>query len=280
MTDYPVHPAAQLFPLMPDAEIEALAQSIKAHGQTVPVVLYQGRVLDGRNRILACGRAGVEPIVTEWSGTGDPVAWVLSINMDRRHLTPSQRSMIAARAKPLFAEQAAARERAGKQIDPTLNLGEGRHERESAAKAAEVMGVSRCSVDSASRVVNDGAPELVAAVDRGEVPVSTASRLTALSAERQAEVAREGKAACKAAARELREAARPVEPEPKRVARRTADQILDEIAELCIEVRDEEEPPNCDQYEAGETEGRRQMANLVLEVMTGPPDEQAAGGEE
>ena len=44
------HAAAELFPLMEGAEYEALKQDIAERGQLVPIVLHEGRILDGRNR--------------------------------------------------------------------------------------------------------------------------------------------------------------------------------------------------------------------------------------
>ena len=103
------HDASNLFPLMDEAELSELAEDIREHGLLEPIVLCKGRVLDGRNRLLACQRAGVAPETVEWSGGESPTSWVLSMNLKRRHLTTSQRAMIAARARRLF--EAEARER-------------------------------------------------------------------------------------------------------------------------------------------------------------------------
>ena len=53
------HPAADCFPLMNDAELEALAADISTNGCRVPVSICDDLILDGRNRALACERAGV-----------------------------------------------------------------------------------------------------------------------------------------------------------------------------------------------------------------------------
>jgi ParB-like chromosome segregation protein Spo0J len=90
------HPYAQLLPPMTAAELEALAADIAEHGLRQPVVLYDGQVLDGRHRLLACERAGVEPTFTEYDGD-DPLGFVLSANITRRNLNPAQRAVVAAR---------------------------------------------------------------------------------------------------------------------------------------------------------------------------------------
>ncbi len=79
------HPAAELFPFMSDEELGELAADIRAHGLLEPIVLLDGLVLDGRNRLRACEAAGVEPRFVDWDGTGDPAVWVISKNLKRRH---------------------------------------------------------------------------------------------------------------------------------------------------------------------------------------------------
>jgi ParB-like chromosome segregation protein Spo0J len=89
-----VHPAAEIFPLMGEADLQELAADIKAHGQREPVAFYRDQLLDGRNRWLACRLAGVDPETCEIDDDDsfDPEAYVISVNAHRRHLTPEQRS--------------------------------------------------------------------------------------------------------------------------------------------------------------------------------------------
>lgn len=84
------HPLSAAFPSMPDGEIEALAIDIEKHGQREPGVTLDGMVLDGWHRYLACQKAGSEFVSVPFSGA-DPVAFVISRNLHRRHLTASQR---------------------------------------------------------------------------------------------------------------------------------------------------------------------------------------------
>ena len=57
---YEFHPLANIFPMLDDNELKALAEDIKAKGLTEPITLYEGKVLDGRNRYRACDLAEVE----------------------------------------------------------------------------------------------------------------------------------------------------------------------------------------------------------------------------
>ena len=62
------HPYADLFPMMTAAEQDALAEDIAENGLRQPIVRYKGKVLDGRNRLIACETAGVEPTFIDFEG--------------------------------------------------------------------------------------------------------------------------------------------------------------------------------------------------------------------
>lgn len=85
------HPLSAAFPAMAEDDLAALAADIKTNGLRHPVVLWQGQVLDGWHRFAACKSAGVEARTVQFDGA-DPVAYVLSVNLARRHLTPAQRA--------------------------------------------------------------------------------------------------------------------------------------------------------------------------------------------
>ena len=108
---YSYHPACLLFPKLGDQELQELAADIKASGLRNPIVLYQGKILDDRNRLAACEIAGVGPRFVEWNGKGSPVEWVISENLIRRHLTASQRAVIAHDLLPLLEKEAKERQR-------------------------------------------------------------------------------------------------------------------------------------------------------------------------
>jgi hypothetical protein len=86
------HPLADLFPLMEGAEFDALVADIKKNGLHYPIFLYEGKILDGRNRYRACLEAGFEPATRNGdSWIGDPAGFVISRNIHRRHLTAKQK---------------------------------------------------------------------------------------------------------------------------------------------------------------------------------------------
>ena len=86
------HEYANAFPLLRGAELQELADDIAANGLREPILLYNGAILDGRNRAAACDKAGVAPAYEEFAGDDAAArALVISRNIMRRHLTSAQR---------------------------------------------------------------------------------------------------------------------------------------------------------------------------------------------
>jgi ParB-like chromosome segregation protein Spo0J len=94
--EYEDHPLAALFPLMADDELAGLAEDIRKNGLRNPIMIHEGKILDGRNRYRACKLIGRE--IKAWEvfhlNGKDPLAYVLSQNLHRRHLTPEQRRKV------------------------------------------------------------------------------------------------------------------------------------------------------------------------------------------
>jgi ParB-like chromosome segregation protein Spo0J len=153
----PAHPLADLFPVMSFKDLEALAEDIKRNGQHDPIITFEGKLLDGRHRFQAGQMAGVEPCFEEFTGT-DPVAFVLSANLYRRHLTTSQRAVIANQMATL--SQGARTDLAS--IDAM-----------SQRQAAELMQVSRPTVQRAAQIARE-APELIEPIRHGEITINAA----------------------------------------------------------------------------------------------------------
>lgn len=88
-----IHPLAQVFPSIEGAEREEFKEDIQKNGQLDPIVMYNGMVLEGRNRYEVCTELGVEPKVIDFAGTIEEAkALVISKNIERRQLTPEQRA--------------------------------------------------------------------------------------------------------------------------------------------------------------------------------------------
>ena len=103
-----IHPAAEIFPMLSDEELDSLAVDIKTHGLRHPLVMHDRELLDGRNRLAACKIAGVVPSFVEYEGDS-PVSFVISVNLQRRQLDTTQRACIAVEFLPLLAVEAKKR---------------------------------------------------------------------------------------------------------------------------------------------------------------------------
>ena len=105
---YRAHEVAEWFPLLGDAELRELAESIKREGQIEACVVWGSVLVDGRNRWRACELAGVEARIVrrEFESEAACGRWIIATNLHRRHLTTTQRAMLAARQLPWFEAQA------------------------------------------------------------------------------------------------------------------------------------------------------------------------------
>lgn len=92
---YEFHELADLFPLMDEKPFGDLVEDIRDNSLLEPIKLYEGKILDGRNRYLACKEAK-KPLSTDVYDGDDPVGFVISLNLQRRHLTESQLAIVCA----------------------------------------------------------------------------------------------------------------------------------------------------------------------------------------
>lgn len=157
------HRIANLFPLLEGEEFDALVKDIAEQGVLEPVWLYEGQILDGRNRWRASQAAGVECPSREYVGT-DPVGFVISLNLKRRHLNTSQRAMIAARLVTMTQ---------GRQPNkgPNSAITE-----VSQRNAANILNVGRTSVREAAKLQSAAPEGVLSAVERGEITMNLADQ--------------------------------------------------------------------------------------------------------
>ena len=142
----PVHPFAAQFALLEDAELRDLTADIEANGLAHPLVRDAGGLLiDGRNRYVGCLVAGVEPRYEPLPDGTDPVAYIFTANVMRRHLAPGSRAMAAAMTL---------------ELGHNSKVGYRRPSDGQRALAADVAGTSQSYI-SMAKVVRQYAPELV-----------------------------------------------------------------------------------------------------------------------
>jgi hypothetical protein len=88
------HPYAEKFPRMDEKAFNELCEDIEANGLRDPITIFEGKILDGRERYDACMRLNIECPTVELARNLDPVAFVISRNIHRRHLNESQRALL------------------------------------------------------------------------------------------------------------------------------------------------------------------------------------------
>ena len=155
MTDAPAfHPAANLFPLMEESALGELAADIAAYGLREPIWRHRdGRIIDGRNRWLACAKVGVTCHGHTYQYDDDSIVpFVISHNLHRRHLTTAQRAAIAADLATMPKGQ--------KKSDRPDGL--------SQSEAANLFNVSVKSIKRA-KVLKEVAPEIHERVKSGAI---------------------------------------------------------------------------------------------------------------
>jgi len=140
---------------MEGEEFDALVADIKANSLNEDIVLYDGMILDGRNRYRACLAAGHSAgYIALRCKSADKVralndatalAYVISKNLCRRHLTPEQKREVLAKlvaAQPEKADRVLAKQ-----------AGVDNHQIARARKRAEATGTA---VPVDKRVGKDG----------------------------------------------------------------------------------------------------------------------------
>lgn len=109
MQNIPFHEIADIFPLIHGKEFVDMKADIAANGVHESIVMYEGQILDGRNRFRACQETGVQPEFVEYTES-DPVGYVISLNLHRRHLDSDQKAACGIDTLPLYEKQAKKRQ--------------------------------------------------------------------------------------------------------------------------------------------------------------------------
>jgi DNA-directed RNA polymerase subunit F len=194
-----IHPAANIFPMMNRGELEKLKEDILKRGLQEWGVMYNDQILDGRNRAIACNELDIEMQWTnildeDYEEAFDPFAYVLSHNLYRRHLTTSQRAMVAAKLSKL--KQGGDRKSEEIKVsNDTLKMDE----------ASKQLNVGRATVARAKQVQEHGSESVKQAVEQGEIPVSVAAKLVKEVPDKkeQSKIVKQGPKAVKAVAGQI-----------------------------------------------------------------------------
>jgi ParB-like chromosome segregation protein Spo0J len=176
---------------MPSAdedELQSLADDIRAHGLLDPIVLFENRILDGRNRASACENAGLAPRYVEFEGTReDALMFVVSHNLKRRHLTKQAIADTLVEAEDFDLQYELGEPAA----QPDIKMSGQKPKTASSRELAKAAGgaVSREMINATRKVKEKAEPELREAVKRGRIGVQDAAKVADLPREQQRAIA-------------------------------------------------------------------------------------------
>jgi ParB-like chromosome segregation protein Spo0J len=173
------HPTADLFPLMSDDAFEDLCADISANGLREAIWVFGEKIVDGRNRYNACVRLGIEPRYQAYQGDEAAlVSFCVSLNLKRRHLSESQRAMVAQKLTSM-----------NRGYNPSIDG------LVSQTDASKLLNVSVESISRAAKIHRDGVPELAEKVESGELTVFAAAKIANLPKTKQKRLIRKGRKA-------------------------------------------------------------------------------------
>jgi ParB-like chromosome segregation protein Spo0J len=210
------HPICLLMPSADEDELQSLTDDIRVYGLLDPIVLFEERILDGRNRVAACQSAGREPRYVEFVGTREEaLMFVVSHNLKRRHLTKQAiaDALVAAEGFNLHytlpgleAEKEAPESGEAQSV---IKITEPKTA--SSRKLAQAAGgvVSHVMIAATRKVKEKGEPELQEAVKRGRIGVQDAAKVADLLPEQQKTIA--------------------LSPKPRRAAAEAAETVMNPL---------------------------------------------------
>ena len=141
------HPLALAFPAMSESERKKFEEDIEKHGVREPVILLDGKILDGWHRYQAARKLKIKCPMETFSGT-DPVAFVISKNAARRHLKPTDRATAVLKALSMGNGNQVKHQRPDDEADPLPSVNE-------LAAAADVShGTAQRTLEKAKGVPN------------------------------------------------------------------------------------------------------------------------------
>jgi ParB-like chromosome segregation protein Spo0J len=182
------HPICLLMPSADEDELQNLTDDIRAHGLLDPIVLFEKRILDGRNRAAACESAGVAPRYVEFEGTREEaLMFVVSHNLKRRHLTKQAIADTLVAAEDFNLHYDLGEPATRSDIKMSAEKSKSASSRELAKAAGGV--VSREMINATRKVKQKAEAELQEAVKRGRIGVQDAAKAADLPPEQQKAIA-------------------------------------------------------------------------------------------
>lgn len=259
------HPLSAAFPAMPESELAGLTLDIEQHGQRESGVVLDGMVLDGWHRAQACERLGISfnyiEFDDEFAGT-DPVAFVMSRNAYRRHLSASQRAaaIVACTTWRAAGKSAPSAALGTESSKDTLSTNTAPGATLTNAEMAKVANVGERTIRQAKAAERVG---LGGAVRDGTISAKQAAAVATMPDAQREAVMKSGVAQMQeviaAAKKQVKgAAAKPSMPSPLELVTTERDELRDQLNDVATTARELE--AEVDAYRAGEHgEGEAQL---------------------
>ena len=167
MKEYEFHPIANIFPLMTPEEMSELTVDIKTNGLKQSIVLYEDKILDGRNRYQACVSASVDPKFTQYKGN-TPYSDAMSLNIQRRHLTAGQKACLAIELLPSIISERKRKNVSVSKFETGMDI-------RSEQKAAKLVGTNQQSMNAVKQIKKER-PEIYEKIKNGQYSIEEIGR--------------------------------------------------------------------------------------------------------
>ena len=181
------HPIANIWPMMGEEQYQELKSDIEQNGCINKIWLYEGKILDGRNRYKACQELNQHFSFLEYKGD-EPIQFAISLNMKRRHLTSAQKAALAVKIEPIFAAEAKKRQQAAggdhskkadkavkEKIPEPLKNEPKKPKEQSRQQAAKALDTNERYVSQAKKIEKES-PETFELLLEGKVSMKDASK--------------------------------------------------------------------------------------------------------
>lgn len=191
------HRLSTLLPMMAPPELESLTADIAANGLREEIVIFEGKILDGRNRQIACEVSGRPARYRTFDPKkeGSPLSFIVS-KATHRNMSDSQKACAAVNVIEVFEKEAKKRQAkaGGAKVESVPQAPDGAmpatEQGKSRDQAGALFGVSGRYIQDA-KLLKEQAPKLFAQVFNGAEPLSRAVRVyrTGIKRERLTEKA-------------------------------------------------------------------------------------------
>ena len=165
------HELSKAFPPMTDEEYQDLKDSIENIGVQQPIVIYEGKIIDGWHRYNAANDVGMPCPEVELENDIDPRDFVIANNKARRHLTKSQIALSYTKVYQ-WNPSGVTRSALSAHLKTSQEL-------------ADLSGASKRTIVQAKQVLRDGDEEVVKAVESGKISAKRGAEIAKLPKEKQ-----------------------------------------------------------------------------------------------